>query len=117
LQGKILVAGQEYILDNWSSMGFLAKGYDGDYKNEDRLDVEVSLKSPSGQEFDFMCQAIVVRADKNAKLLAGAFVRIPVETRKKISDHFMYKEGFSAKILQFKDYFVNKILGLQKKSV
>lgn len=116
LQGKIVVGGREFVLDNWSSMGFLAKEYDGELKSDDRLDVEVSLKSPSGDEFDFACQAIVVRADPKAKLLAGAFVRIPVETRKRISDHFMERKNFASKVIQLKDYFVDKIFHRYKKS-
>lgn len=109
LEGEVKIDDKTYQLDNWSSMGFLAKNYSGNLKNEDRVDIAVSLKSLNQEDFNFTCQSIIVRADKESQLLAGAFVRIPPETRKRISDHFTKKPGIGAKIIKIKDFLLGRL--------
>lgn len=98
LKGYIMINGKSYPLSNWSSMGFLAQDYEGAAQLGDRIDIEVYLTSQTGSEFEFKCQAILTRVHAESKTIAGSFVRVSVDIRKKIADHFTKKTSLMAKI-------------------
>lgn len=97
-KGVVIIDGKTYSLSNWSSMGFLAEGYEGGAQLGDRIDIEIHLTSQVGAEFDFKCQTILTRVHAESKTIAGSFVRVSAEIRKKISDHFTKKTSLMAKI-------------------
>lgn len=97
-KGTVIIDGKSYPLLNWSSMGFLAQEYEGAAQLGDRIDIEVHLTSRIGSEFEFKCQAILTRVHAETKTIAGSFVRVSADIRKKISDHFTKKTSFMTKI-------------------
>lgn len=99
--GIVIIDGKTYPLSNWSSMGFLAENYEGPAQLGDRIEIEVHLTSQTGSEFEFKCQAILTRVHAETKTIAGSFVRVSAEIRKRISDHFTKKDSFMAKVLSF----------------
>ena len=85
--GTVTVDGRTFPVRNWSSTGFLAAPYAGDYKEGDSVDIRFEVQVP-GRSINFACKAILIRVDLKAQELAGVFTMMDRESRILVARHF-----------------------------
>lgn len=86
-EGSVTIAGQSYVLVDWSSSGFLAKNYSDGLSNGERQPIEFSVLVDD-EIFCFECSAIIVRTASEEGLVAGAFVLMDEKDRIAVAQHF-----------------------------
>ncbi len=85
--GDVIIEGNAYKLDNWSSSGFAVTGYEGPMLRGDHVDIHFRLELDGG-EINFDCKAIAVRIEPDKTILAGVFVEMSPETRIVVANYF-----------------------------
>jgi hypothetical protein len=85
--GAIRIDGMSCPLKNWSTSGFLAGGYTGNHKHGDHVGIALSVQLP-GRSFEMTCKGIVVRADPQAREIAGVFTLVGPDDRVALERHF-----------------------------
>ena len=85
--GDVEIGGARYPLQDWSSSGFLAHGYDGEHETGQRVDIAISVRD-GAQPVEFACKAILVRVDRDSGKLVGAFVELETALRVELARHF-----------------------------
>lgn len=85
--GLVLVANKTYPLVDWSSSGFLAKGYGDGLNKGERHPIEFTVFIDD-ESYHFECSAIIVRTDPEEGLLAGAFVLMAEDDRLAVARYF-----------------------------
>ncbi len=73
--GSVELDGVRYSLVNWSYTGFLARGYTGDRKSRERVDVTLTFDLESGP-FEFTSKVYLVQVDRDTNKLVGSFVEM-----------------------------------------
>ena len=73
--GSVELDGARYSLVNWSYSGFLARGYTGDRKSRERVDVKLTFQLDDGP-FEFTSKVYLVQVDRDGNKLVGSFVEM-----------------------------------------
>lgn len=90
--GTVEIDGELCPLINWSYSGFLAESYGGFRRAGDKVDIVFSVAleddEPEAGRFEFECQAMLVRIDRESRKVVGAFFEMATATRIEIARHF-----------------------------